>query len=81
MEGTSNKGNFKTPYRLFASSNTRKNNPPDISTNEEVFNTIRVVYALPDSSTDQESDDDHESEHLGTEEETFEDPLPLNCHF
>ena len=61
-EGTSNRGNFKTPYRPFTSSNARQNTPPDISTNEEVFNTIRDVYALPDSSTDQESDDDHESD-------------------
>ena len=81
MEVTSNRGNFKTPYRSFTSSNARQNTPPDISTNEEVLNTIRVVYALPDSSTDQESDDDHESNQLETEEETSEDPLPLNCHF
>ena len=80
-EGTSNRGNFKTPYRPFTSSNARQNTPPDISTNEEVFNTIRDVYALPDSSTDRESDDDHESDQPETEEETSEDPLLLNFHF
>ena len=30
MEGTSNKGNFKTPYRPFTSSNARKITPLDI---------------------------------------------------
>ena len=80
-EGTSNKGNFKTPYRPFKSSNARQNTPPDISTNEEVFNTIRVVYALLDTSTDQESDEDREPEQPETEEEDPKDPLSFNCHF
>ena len=80
-EGTSNRGNFKTPYRPYTSPNARQNTPPDISTNDEVFNTIRVVYALPDSSTDQESDDDHEFDQPETEEKNSEYPLLLNCHF
>ena len=80
-EGTSNRGNFKTPYRPYTSPNARKNTLLDISTNEEVFNTIRVVYALPNTSTYQESDEDREPEQPKTEEETSEDPLPLNCHF
>ena len=61
-EGTSNRGNFKTPYRPYTSSNSRQNTLPDISTNEEFFNTIRDVYALPDTSTDQESEEDCEPE-------------------
>ena len=76
-----NKGNFKTPYRPFTSSNARQNTSPDISTNEEVFNTIRVVYTLLDSSTDQDSDEYCEPKHPRTKEETSEYPLPLNCHF
>ena len=61
-EGTSNRGNFKTPYRPYTSPNARKNTLPDISTNEEFFNTIRAIYALPETSTDQESEGDHEPE-------------------
>ena len=80
VEGTSNKGNFKTPCQPFTSSNARQNTPPDISTNEEFFNTIRVVYALPETSTDQESEEDREPQQLEIEEEYPEDPLPFNCH-
>ena len=80
-EGTSNRGNFKTPYRTYTSPNARQNTLPDISTNEEVFNTIRDVYALPEASVDQELEEDHEHEKPETEEENLEDPLPFNFHF
>jgi len=46
-----------------------------------VFNTIRVVYSLPETSLDEELEEDHEHEQPETEEETPEDPLPFNFHF
>ena len=68
-EASSSRGYFRNQFRQNLNTTNKTNTPPDIATNEEIFNTIRVVLSLSDIPSNQEITENEEDEELENEEE------------
>ena len=66
-EASSCRGYFRNQFRQNLTTNNKPSSPPDIVVNEEIFNTIRAVLSLSETSSNQEIVD-HEEEQYENEE-------------
>ena len=56
-KGSSSGGYFRNQFRQNLITSNKENHPPDVEVNEKIFNTIREVFSMPESSSNQESND------------------------
>ena len=61
--------------------NNKLNTPPDVAVNEEIFNTIKAVLSMPESSLNQEVVDQEEEENYENEDKPQEQQQQLVGHF
>ena len=69
-EASSSRGYFRNQFRQNPNTTNKTNTPPDIATNEEIFNTIRAVLSLYETPSDQEITKNEEEEESEIEEES-----------
>ena len=61
-EASSSRGYFRNQFRQNPNTNNKTSTPPDIATNEEIFNTIRAVLSLSETPSNQEKTENEKEE-------------------